>query len=161
MVELGGLEPGTQAGPAAPGTAACTAAQAEAPGVPGREAPPPPPRPKAKEGKGEEEGAGGEGKKATRPPHTQTHTLEPLLQSKRPTYPVSHLQGPLITATLRKNISLGCALGFGSPGRASPAMRPAGGKRRPDAASPGPPPRWRPRVPGLPNRFSPAHSAVV
>lgn len=37
------------------------------------------------------EGEGGEGKKATPPPHAQAQTLEPLLQSKRPTYPVSHL----------------------------------------------------------------------
>lgn len=35
------------------------------------------------------------------------------------------------------------------------------GQRRPDAASPGPPPRWRPRVPGLPERLSPALSVVV
>lgn len=44
---------------------------------------------------------------------------------------------------------------------ASSAVRAAGEKRRPDAASPGPPPRRRPRVPGLPKRLSPALSAVV
>ena len=134
----GGLKPSTQAGTAVPGTAAPTAAQAEAPGVPGREAPPPPPRPEAEEGKGA--GEGGEGRKATRPPHSQTHTLEPLLQSKRPTYPVSHLPGPLITATLTKKYLFGVCTGVRKPRegeRCDPSgwRKEAPGRRHPRAAA--------------------------
>lgn len=71
----GRLKPSTQAGTAVPGTAAPTAAQAEAPGVPGREAPPPPSRPEEKEGKA---GGGGRGRaeRERKPPgrHAHGHT---------------------------------------------------------------------------------------
>lgn len=73
----GRLKPSTQAGTAVPGTAAPTAAQAEAPGVPGREAPPPPSRPEEKEGKAGGGGAGGGRRgKESHPAatHTDTHT---------------------------------------------------------------------------------------
>ena len=123
LVGTGGLKPGTRAGPSAPGRSCSRGGpQAGAPGVPEREAPLPHRAPKRRPGKGRKEGREERGRQ---PPgrhtprhththtdthtdthtHTHTHTLEPLWQSKRPTYPVSHRQGPLIIATLAKQTS--------------------------------------------------------
>lgn len=59
----------------------------------------PHPAPKQRKGKGRKKGRGGRSKESHFAiPHR--HTQEPLLQSKPQTYPVSHLRGPLIIATI-------------------------------------------------------------